>query len=137
MCAMATKSSDPRGLKRVCASCGIRFYDLNKRPVHCPKCQTEFTGELKLKSRRGRAAAAEAEAEAKLKEKAVKPVANDDDLEVAAEEGVVSLEEVVEMENPGEEEEDITLPDADIEEIDGLDDDDLEDDVDVAVDEKE
>jgi uncharacterized protein (TIGR02300 family) len=26
------------GLKRLCASCGAKFYDLNKDPIHCPKC---------------------------------------------------------------------------------------------------
>jgi len=29
------------GLKRVCVSCGTRFYDLGKQPVTCPKCGTE------------------------------------------------------------------------------------------------
>ena len=26
------------GTKRLCASCGAKFYDLNKDPIHCPKC---------------------------------------------------------------------------------------------------
>ena len=26
------------GTKRLCASCGTKFYDLNKDPIHCPKC---------------------------------------------------------------------------------------------------
>lgn len=30
-----------RGVKRLCASCGTRFYDLLAKPV-CPKCRTEF-----------------------------------------------------------------------------------------------
>ena len=29
------------GLKRICVSCGTRFYDLTKSPAHCPKCATE------------------------------------------------------------------------------------------------
>ncbi len=29
------------GLKRVCVSCGTRFYDLTKQPAICPKCGTE------------------------------------------------------------------------------------------------
>ncbi len=29
------------GLKRVCVSCGARFYDLTKMPAVCPKCGTE------------------------------------------------------------------------------------------------
>ena len=26
------------GTKRLCGSCGAKFYDLNKDPIHCPKC---------------------------------------------------------------------------------------------------
>jgi uncharacterized protein (TIGR02300 family) len=29
------------GTKRVCVSCGTRFYDLTKAPAVCPKCGTE------------------------------------------------------------------------------------------------
>ena len=48
-------AANPVGLKRICISCGGRFYDLNKRPIICPECDTEFTGEVKAKARRGRA----------------------------------------------------------------------------------
>lgn len=34
------------GIKRVCCSCGTRFYDLNKMPPVCPKCGTEQPVEL-------------------------------------------------------------------------------------------
>src|SRR6202521_5352211 len=30
------------GTKRLCASCGAKFYDLNKDPIHCPKCSTLY-----------------------------------------------------------------------------------------------
>ena len=34
---------DPKlGTKRVCESCGAKFYDLNKQPVTCPKCSHSF-----------------------------------------------------------------------------------------------
>ena len=46
----ATKSI---GLKRICTGCGSRFYDLEKRPIICPSCEVEFTGEIKTKARRG------------------------------------------------------------------------------------
>jgi uncharacterized protein (TIGR02300 family) len=29
------------GTKRVCVSCGVRFYDLTRQPALCPKCGTE------------------------------------------------------------------------------------------------
>jgi uncharacterized protein (TIGR02300 family) len=31
------------GTKRVCINCAAKFYDLNKDPITCPKCGTEFT----------------------------------------------------------------------------------------------
>ena len=43
------------GVKRDCPECGIRFYDLNKEPAHCPKCQHAFTPEALLKPRKVRA----------------------------------------------------------------------------------
>ena len=30
------------GTKRLCASCGTKFYDLNKDPIHCPKCEAVY-----------------------------------------------------------------------------------------------
>ncbi len=33
------------GTKRVCVACGTHFYDLNKQPAVCPKCQTEQPAE--------------------------------------------------------------------------------------------
>lgn len=31
-----------RGTKRVCQSCGSKFYDLNRDPIVCPICQTVY-----------------------------------------------------------------------------------------------
>jgi uncharacterized protein (TIGR02300 family) len=31
-----------RGTKRVCQSCGNKFYDLNRDPIICPICQAVF-----------------------------------------------------------------------------------------------
>ncbi len=30
------------GTKRTCTSCGAKFFDLEKMPVECPKCETAF-----------------------------------------------------------------------------------------------
>ena len=47
--------SNPKwGIKRVCPSCGIKYYDFNKNPIICPKCEFEFDPDLLLKSRKGR-----------------------------------------------------------------------------------
>ena len=42
------------GAKQVCPSCASKFYDLNRRPAHCPKCGAEFDPEEALRSRRVR-----------------------------------------------------------------------------------
>ena len=47
------------GTKRVCASCGKRFYDLNKAPITCPQCGTVL--EFKKPTRPARSEAAKAE----------------------------------------------------------------------------
>jgi len=46
------------GAKQLCPNCQAKFYDLNRRPAHCPKCDTEFDPEeaLRLRNRRGRPA---------------------------------------------------------------------------------
>ena len=42
------------GTKRLCGSCGAKFYDLSKDPIVCPKCDTVF--EIVVPVARGRAA---------------------------------------------------------------------------------
>jgi uncharacterized protein (TIGR02300 family) len=38
----ATVAKPELGTKRLCASCGAKFYDLSKDPIHCPKCGTVY-----------------------------------------------------------------------------------------------
>ena len=49
------------GIKRVCPSCSIKYYDFNKSPIICPKCKSEFDPDLLLKSRKGRSIATKTE----------------------------------------------------------------------------
>ncbi|WP_144079711.1 TIGR02300 family protein [Candidatus Endolissoclinum faulkneri] len=42
------------GIKRICQSCGARYYDLNLLPITCPTCNTSYDPEAILKSRRSR-----------------------------------------------------------------------------------
>lgn len=49
------------GLKRTCLSCGAKFYDLEKSPIVCPKCNKKFAVEEFNKTRRGRKKAIEEE----------------------------------------------------------------------------
>jgi uncharacterized protein (TIGR02300 family) len=45
------------GTKRVCQSCGARFYDLLRTPIVCPACGTTFDVEVLARVRRSRPAA--------------------------------------------------------------------------------
>jgi uncharacterized protein (TIGR02300 family) len=45
------------GAKQICPNCSTKFYDLTRRPAHCPKCGTDFDPEEALRNRRVRARA--------------------------------------------------------------------------------
>ena len=34
------------GAKHTCMGCGVKFYDLHRRPIACPKCGTEVEVEI-------------------------------------------------------------------------------------------
>ena len=67
-----TNAKSDKGLKRICGGCSARFYDFNRTPIICPKCGEEFTGAVKIKSRRSRKTAEDVAAEKPVKEKATK-----------------------------------------------------------------
>jgi uncharacterized protein (TIGR02300 family) len=71
------------GSKRVCQSCGVKFYDFGRTPIICPKCGTQFDPEVLLKSRRPRAGAAAKPVKpvAPVKPKKVEEAEDDVDLE--------------------------------------------------------
>ena len=64
------------GKKLTCPSCGARFYDLNKSPATCPKCETVVEAQPLLKPKRQAPEAAKP-----VKPKKPVPVV-DEDLEV-------------------------------------------------------
>ena len=79
------------GVKRVCGSCGAKFYDLARSPIVCPKCNTVY--EVAPPSRaasRAAAAAAAAPVVAAVVEEEPAPVSTE----------VISLEEA-DAENTG------------------------------------
>ena len=93
------------GAKRICPSCGTRYYDLLRKPVICPKCSTPFDPEAFLKSRRARPQAPV--------EKELEPI------------GVEELDADVETEEaeiPGDEEEALPLEEAEEEDEELLED---------------
>ena len=52
------------GNKQICPQCQAKFYDLNKRPAHCPKCAAEFDPDEAVRNRRVRARAVVPDTEA-------------------------------------------------------------------------
>ena len=73
------------GAKQICPTCSSKFYDLGRRPAHCPKCGAEFDPEEALRNRRVRPRAPLPEEEVEE----VKPVeaeAEDDGYEAEPEE---------------------------------------------------
>ena len=96
------------GTKRICPSCGARYYDLMREPVLCPKCSTPFDPEAFLKSRRARPAPPV--------EKELEPVGADElDTELETEEADAAEEEEEEEAVPleeAEEEDEELLEDA-------------------------
>ncbi len=129
---MATAIADKKGMKRICPGCSTRYYDFNKRPVLCPNCKMEFTGEIKLKARRSRAAAND------IVEDQVDdtPIADKDDDTIIEGDDVVSLEEI---EDEEVEDEDDADPDLELDEddLDDLEDEDEDEDLDEDEDEDE
>ena len=91
------------GSKRICPSCGTRYYDLLRKPVICPKCSTPFDPEAFLKSRRARPAAPV--------EKELEPVGGDElDTDTETEEegdAAVEEEEALPIEETEEEDEEL------------------------------
>jgi len=61
------------GEKRICLDCGAKFYDMQRSPIVCPSCDTEFVPVTS-----GRSSRAKAPAPAP-KPKLVKPVVADED----------------------------------------------------------
>lgn len=64
------------GSKQLCPNCQTKFYDLGRRPAHCPKCATDFDPEEAVRSRRVRARSTPADYE--QDEVAQKPARDED-----------------------------------------------------------
>jgi uncharacterized protein (TIGR02300 family) len=64
------------GTKRLCAGCGAKFYDLNRTPIVCPKCETVFTPVVAAPRTRPDAKAAAAAAPAPVAEAVVPETAD-------------------------------------------------------------
>jgi uncharacterized protein (TIGR02300 family) len=92
------------GTKRICPSCGTRYYDLLREQVICPKCSTPYDPEAFLKARRARPVAPV--------EKELAPVDADADLDAEDIETAEDEEEAVTLAEGDEEEDEEMIEDA-------------------------
>ena len=108
------------GAKHICHSCGMRYYDLQRSPIICPKCNTQYDPEAFLKSRRTRAAAVEDLPAPKAAAKRKTEVVADEPevVELEADVDTVALDEL-------DKADDAVAPDLDVDDDDDDDDDDV------------
>lgn len=129
------------GVKRDCPNCGARFYDLNKEPAHCPKCDHDFVPEALLKPRRqrveevGEEAAAKPAAETSLEVAEKERKAAESKRKPALDEDEAAPGEEDEEDLPEIEDIDIDIDDEDDDSL--LEDDDEDDDMSSIVSNKE
>lgn len=130
------------GTKRVCPACAARFYDLQKRPIECPKCHTAFEPESLFRTRRPRqpeaepAPAARAGTEDTEEREDETEEAETDELDAVDEEPVaVATDDDEEEAEVTEEEEAAGAGMTVVEDVEGSDIEDLEEDVDEGEDE--
>ena len=92
------------GTKRICPSCSARFYDLQKRPIECPKCAFAFEPETLYKQRRPRPPEPEKKVEHAPGEEELE--SREEELEVS-ENATAPADEAAELEPAEEDEETI------------------------------
>ena len=80
----ATLAKPEWGMKRSCASCGARFYDMKRDPITCPKCEAVFDPDQATRLKRARTAPPPQEAKAAAAAPAAEKADSDDELEEAA-----------------------------------------------------
>ena len=123
------------GEKRVCGSCGAKFYDLGKTPIICPKCGTPY--EEASTPAKASAPVAPVKEKPVVKEVGLETddAADSDDVEVVEDDDTtVSLEDAIEDDLSEDEEDELDeLKEFDEFEEDFEEDDIDEDDSDVAL----
>ncbi len=76
------------GVKRICSSCGAKYYDLNKSNIVCPSCGAKFDPNYYIKTRKAKSTSSKTlpENDSDL----TKDIENLDDMEVDEDVEVVS-----------------------------------------------
>ncbi|MDP3853015.1 TIGR02300 family protein [Phenylobacterium sp.] len=83
------------GAKQLCPNCQAKFYDLTRRPAHCPKCDHEFDPDEAVRNRRVRARAAPVDHDAEEAEDQVRAKAEAEEEEEEDEVVTPELDEAV------------------------------------------
>ena len=100
-------ASPELGQKQICPNCTAKFYDLNRRPAVCPKCQTAFDPEEAVRNRRVRARVPDYEAEEEKEDPVVEAEGFEEEadetpeIDQAAEAEPIETDEDVEGAEPG------------------------------------
>jgi len=81
------------GSKQICPNCQAKFYDLGRRPAHCPKCQNEFDPDEAVRSRRVRTRAVAPEPDEERDDQVEKAAVGDEEEEEDV--GAPALDEAV------------------------------------------
>ena len=125
------------GTKRICLSCGARFYDFSASPIICPSCGTPYDVEVATRTRKSRPtkAAVIDEEDTPIAAKANEDAEDEDTVEETFEEDADAEEVEDEVVAPAEDEEE---EDALIEDVEELgDEDDMSDVIEGGIDEDE
>ena len=96
------------GTKRICQSCGARFYDFGRSPITCPVCGAVFDLEILNRARRARPSgriAAVAATGIAADEVELEPEAETEEVEEVEDEVAIEDEAVIETEDDAEEDE--------------------------------
>jgi uncharacterized protein (TIGR02300 family) len=99
------------GAKQICPNCQSKFYDLGRRPAHCPKCGEDFDPEEALRSRRVRARSGPADYE-DAEEKEAKPAPEESDGFEDEADDTPELDDAAAVAEPLETDDDEADPDA-------------------------
>jgi len=109
------------GTKRLCPGCGERFYDMKRKPVSCPSCNSAVSVEPLLKPRRpapAKEAPAPVKVEAKAKINDLDDDDDDDDDDVIDE--VAAIADVEDIEDDDDDDDALIVDDTDLEEDDDI-----------------
>ena len=112
------------GKKRICPSCGTKYYDFKNSPIICPSCGAEFDPDAYLRSRKGKSLSTKAVVEdtSKISE----DISDIDEIEIETDYEVVSDDDpLIEI---GKNDQDDDSEEIDIDDnVSFIDDDDLND----------